>query len=82
MNEYMPLFLDYYDKEIITMITEKYGYSYMEALKKFLNSKTYNMLRDVELEMWEFGCPAIFEMWECEQITGSPKLNKGLWVTF
>ncbi len=72
MNEYMPLFLDYYDKEIITMITEKYGYSYMEALKKFLNSKTYNMLRDVELEMWEFGCPAIFEMWECEQITGSP----------
>ena len=72
MNEYMPLFLDYYDREIITMITEKYGYSYMEALKKFLNSKTYNMLRDVELEMWEFGCPAIFEMWECEQITGSP----------
>ena len=72
MNEYMPLFLDYYDREIITMITEKYGYSYMEALKKFLNSKTYNMLRDIELEMWEFGCPAIFEMWECEQITGSP----------
>ena len=72
MNEYMPLFLEYYDREIITMIAEKYGYSYMEALKKFLNSKTYNMLRDAELEMWEFGCPAIFEMWECEQITGSP----------
>ena len=72
MKDFMPLFLDYYDKEIIKMIVEKYGYTYMEALKKFLNSETYRMLRDIKLEMWEFGCPAIFNMWECEQITGSP----------
>lgn len=72
MKEFMALFLDYYDKEIIKMIVEKYNYSYMEALKKFLNSKTYKMLRDIELEMWDFGYPAIFDMWECEQITGTP----------
>ncbi len=72
MKEFMALFLDYYDKEIIKMIVEKYNYSYMEALKKFLSSKTYKMLRNIELEMWDFGYPAIFDMWECEQITGSP----------
>ncbi len=72
MKDFMALFLDYYDREIIKMIVEKYNYSYMEALKKFLNSETYRMLRNEELEMWEFGCHAIFEMWECEQITGSP----------
>ena len=72
MNEYMALFLDYYDKEIIKMIVDKYNYSYMDALKRFFFSETYKMLRDTKLEMWEFGCPAIFDMWECEQITGSP----------
>lgn len=72
MKEVMALFLDYYDKEIIKMIVEKYDYTYMEALKKFLNSETYRMLKNVKLEMWEFGYPAIFDMWECEQITGSP----------
>ena len=72
MKEFMALFLDYYDKEIIKMIVEKYNYSYMEALKKFLSSKTYKMLRNIELEMWDFGYPAISDMWECEQITGSP----------
>lgn len=73
MKEYMSLFLDYYDKEIIKMIVSKYGYSYIEAFRKFLNSKTYKMISNIKLEMWEFGCPAIFEMWECEQITGNPR---------
>lgn len=72
MKDYMAFFLDYYDKEIIKMIVEKYNYTYMEALKKFLYSETYKMLKNTKLEMWEFGYPAIFDMWECEQITGSP----------
>lgn len=72
MTDFMAFFLEYYDKEIIKMIVEKYDYSYMKALKLFLNSETYKMLRNVNLEMWDFGYPAIFDMWECEQITGSP----------
>lgn len=73
MKDSMRYFLVYYDKEIIKMISTKYGFDFFEALKNFLNSETYKMLKDKELEMWEFGCPAIFEMWECEQITGDPR---------
>ncbi len=72
MKDYMSLFLEYYDKEIIKMIVKKYNYTYMDAFKKFLNSETYRMLKNIKLEMWEFGCPAIFDMWEYEQKTGSP----------
>jgi len=75
MKDYMPLFLDYYDKEIIQMIVDKYGYSYMDAFRKFLSSKTYKMISNIKLEMWDFGYPAIFDMWECEQITGSPNTS-------
>jgi hypothetical protein len=31
------------------------------------------MLSDPSLEMWDFGYPAIFDMWETEQITGDPR---------
>ena len=72
MEKYFAFFLQGYVVKIIKTISEKYGYSYMEALKKFYNSKTYRMLRDIKLEMWDFGYPAILVMWECEQITGSP----------
>lgn len=44
------------------MISEKYGFNGLEALRKFLNSETYSMMSDESLEMWEFGCPAIFNM--------------------
>ena len=62
--------LDYYDEEVVKMISEKYGYDQMEALRQFLVSETYHMCEDAELEMWQFGPLAIFEMWECEKITG------------
>ncbi len=68
-----PYFLNYYDKEVTGMISDKYGYDHMTALHKFLFSKTYTMLSDKALEMWEFGCPAIFDMWETEQVTGDPR---------
>ena len=45
--------LDYYDEEVIKMITEKYGFEQMQALRIFLNSETYKLLSDAELEMWE-----------------------------
>ncbi|MFQ8665613.1 hypothetical protein [Anaerostipes caccae] len=65
--------LDYYDEEVIKMITEKYGFEQMQALRIFLNSETYKLLSDAELEMWEFGPAAIFDMWENEKITGNPR---------
>lgn len=55
------------------MITEKYGFEQMQALRIFLNSETYKLLSDAELEMWEFGPAAIFDMWENEKDYREPK---------
>lgn len=38
-----------------------------------MKSETYSMLSDTTLEMLYFGYPVIFNMWECEQITGDPR---------
>ena len=65
--------LDYYDEQVIKMINEKYGIELMEALRRFLASETYAMLTDAELELWDFGPAGLFDMWECEQITGEPR---------
>lgn len=65
--------LKYYDREVAKMIMQKYGIDELEAVRRFINSETYNMLSDIRLEMWEFGYPALFNMWECEQITGDPR---------
>lgn len=65
--------LDFYDQEIVKLISEKYGFEQMAALRKFLNSETYKMLSNSELEMWDFAPAAIFDMWESEQITGEPR---------
>lgn len=65
--------LDYYDEEVVRRIVEKYGYSEREALELFLESKTYGMLVSPGMEMWQFGPEGIFNIWESEKITGSPK---------
>ncbi|MBR4004920.1 MAG: hypothetical protein IKI90_03640 [Treponema sp.] len=69
----LPYILDYYDKAVSLEISCKYGYSLMESLRKFLFSKTYKMLSNPKLEMWEFSPHGIFDMWEAEQITGNPR---------
>ena len=65
--------LDYYDEEVVKMISEKYNLEQMKALREYLQSETYTMMTDSELEMWEFGASAIFEMWENEKITGKQR---------
>lgn len=61
-----------YDREIVKLINEKYNISFMEAFKKFIDSKTYKMLENKELAMNYFSTLAIFDMWEAEIVTGSP----------
>ena len=61
-----------YDREIVKLINEKYNISFMEAFKKFINSKTYKMLENKDLAMNYFSTLAIFDMWEAEIVTGSP----------
>ena len=62
MNKEMPYILCFYVEKVSLMIAEKYNMEPMTSLRKLLFSKTYQMLSDPELEMWDF-----------EQITGSPQ---------
>ncbi len=65
--------LDYYNKNVIQKIMEKYDMSQMEATRAFLTSETHAMLEDAELAMWDFSDRAIFDMWESERVTGDPR---------
>lgn len=69
----LPYILDYYDRTVSLEISNKYGYTLIESLRKFLFSKTYKMLSNLKLEMWEFSPHGIFDIWEAEQITGNPR---------
>ena len=75
MNKAPSDFLEYYDTEIVKMIIDKYDIPALEAYKRFVNSKTYAMIENKDLEMWDYGYPAIFDMWENEQITGKPQTS-------
>lgn len=73
MSEFMPEYLFLLDKEVIEMITNKFNMNEMDALKTFLNSKTYRMCSDINKSMWDIGSYDIFDMWIVEKITGDPK---------
>ena len=73
MKRIEPEMIDYYNNEVVMMIVEKYGLSEMEAFKVFVNSKTHEMLENENCGMTDFGAEAIFEIWECEKITGDPR---------
>jgi len=72
MNRLDPEILDFYDSEVVKMIVAKYGYGERDALSKFLESQTYSMLANPDMEMCEFGPVGIFNIWECEKNSGSP----------
>ena len=65
--------LDYYNKEVIQRIMDKYDMNQMDASRAFLTSETHAMLEDPELAMWEFSARAVFDMWETERVTGDPR---------
>lgn len=73
MRRLEPEIIDYYNCEVVMRITEKYGLEPMAAFKLFVMSKTHEMLENEECGMTDFGAEAIFEIWECEKITGEPK---------
>lgn len=65
--------LDFFDRQVTEMIIEKYGIDEMEAIKKFLKSKTYQMLLDTETEVYKMSPRIVFDMWESEMVTGNPR---------
>ena len=73
ISDCISYILQFYDKELALLISNKYGYPIMDSYRKFLFSKTYQMLCNPELEMWEFSPAGIFDMWEAELVTGEPR---------
>lgn len=73
MKRHDPETLDFYDCEVTLLLSEKYGLSHMDALRRFLQSETYHLLLDVDCGVTSFGAPGVFDMWETEQITGDPR---------
>ncbi len=63
----------YYDLEVVKLMSEKYALDPMTALERFVKSETHVMLCNPEMEMCQFGPPALFDLWEVEQITGDPR---------
>ncbi|MCD8095696.1 MAG: hypothetical protein LUE12_06155 [Ruminococcus sp.] len=73
MNRLEPEVIDYYNNEVVKMVAKKYALKPMDAFKLFVESKTHEMLEDSDCGMTDFGAGAIFEIWECEKITGDPR---------
>ena len=63
---------DFFDRQVTRLIIEKYGLNDMEAIRSFLESETYKMLLDPELEIYKMSPHIVFDMWESEKVTGSP----------
>lgn len=67
-------YLNYhYTVEICDMISEKYNMQQMDALRRYLASKSCAMFVDPELEMLDVPPAGVFDMWEVEQVTGDPR---------
>jgi len=70
--------LDFFDRHVTNGIVEKYGFDEMKAIRIFLESETYQMLIDPELEIYKMSPKIVFDMWESEQITGDPRNSQYL----
>ena len=73
MNKNPYFVTDYYDRNVIARIVEKYGMDPMEAARAFLTSETHALLEDADCGLWSFPERAVFDMWESEKITGDPR---------
>ncbi len=70
----LPYFaIDYYDRQVIQSIIDKYGLDAMEATRQFICSETHSLLEDADNGMWAFPAYALFDMWEAEKVTGDPR---------
>ena len=65
--------LDFFDRHVTKLMIEKYGFDEFEALRKFLESETYQMLINPELELYKMSPHIIFDLWEHERATGNPR---------
>jgi len=73
MNKTVYFALDYYDRQVIPFIMDKYNINQTDAMRSFLLSKTHALLEDAENGLLNLPDYAVCDMWEVEQITGDPR---------
>lgn len=73
MNRTLYFVRDYYNKQVVRRIMEKYEMHAMDAARSFLESKTHALLEDADCGLDEFPELAIFDLWETEMKTGDPR---------
>ena len=73
MNRTPHFVADYYSRQVIARIIEKYALDPMEATRRFLTSETHALLEDADNGLAAFPARAVFDMWEAEQVTGDPR---------
>lgn len=69
---------DFFDRHVTNLIVEKYGFDEKEAIRAFIESETYQMLIDPELEVYKMSPRIVFDMWESEHVTGDPRNSQYL----
>lgn len=65
--------MSFFDRHVPALISEKYGYDELEAIRLFVGSETYQMLLDKSLELYLLSPLALFATWESERVTGDPR---------
>lgn len=74
MKEKIPArTMNFFDKEVVSNIVQKYGMDEKKAISEFLSSETYRMLADPLTELYRQSPLIVFDMWESEKITGNPR---------
>jgi hypothetical protein len=68
--------MDFIDRYVAQMIIEKYEFDEIKAIRAFIESETYRMLSEPELEIYKISPRIVFNMWESEQLTGDPRNSK------
>lgn len=63
----------FFDRYVGKLISEKYGFDDKKAIRLFIESETYQMLMDVETEVYRMSPYILFDIWEAEKITGEPR---------
>lgn len=70
----IPYFVaDYYDREVVGAMIDKYGLDPLDAVRRFVCSQTHALLEDAENGLSAYPPFAVLEMWEAEQVTGDPR---------
>ncbi|MCD8286921.1 MAG: DUF3990 domain-containing protein [Clostridia bacterium] len=58
--------------EVVNLICKEDDMSEGDAVNKFLHSKTYSVLEEIDKKAWHLTPMQIYSIWESEQKTGNP----------